>query len=86
MRHNPHVARARQEPRLRLHPTDGLKRGLQDGDLATVTANGNSISAKVKLDSKVASGCIVLPLGFDEIPVHKLSKNLINGFSVEVRK
>lgn len=86
MQHNPHVTQLVKEPRLRLHPTDGLKRGLQDGDVATITANGNSLSAKVKLDSKVASGCIVLPLGFDEVPVHKLSQNLINGFPVEVRK
>ena len=86
MQHNPHVSRLIKEPRLRIHPTEGLKRGLQEGDLATVSANGNSLTAKIKLDAKVASGTLVLPLGFEEIPVHTLSRDLINGFTVEVRK
>ncbi len=86
MQHNPHVQQLVKEPRVRLHPTEGLKRGLKDGEVATLTANGASITAKVKLDAKVASGTVVLPLGFDEINVHKLSGNLVNGFNVEVRR
>lgn len=86
MQHNPHASQLIKDPRIRMHPADGLKQGLQDGGQVIVSASGKSISGKLKLDPKVANGTVVLPLGFEEIPVHLLSNNLMNGFAVEVRK
>lgn len=86
MQHNPHVSQLVKEPFVRLHPQEGKKRGIQDGDAVKLSANGNAICAKIKWDQRVAPNTIVLPFGFPEIPVHELGANLFNGFEIEVSK
>lgn len=87
MKHDPHLVWLAKEPRLRLSPEEGTQRGLQDDGMVRVTANGNSIVAKIKFDKQVAKGTIVLPLGFEqEIPVHDLGTRLVNGMQVEINR
>lgn len=86
MKHNPHLIQLAKEPRIRLHPQDGAKRGLQNGQRVTVKANNSTLSAKVKLDDKVAEGTVVLPLGFEECPVRELGANLMCGCAVEIMR
>lgn len=82
MKHNPHAIWLAKEPRARLHPNEGAKRDLKDGDTVHLSADGNTIKAKIKLDDRVAEGTIVLPLGFPEVPVHDLGTNLFNGLEI----
>lgn len=87
MKHDPHLVWVAKEPSLRLNPKEGRERGIQDGDVVRVKANGNSCLAKVKWDEGVAEKALVLPLGFEkEIPVHDLGSNLLNGMAVEIAK
>lgn len=86
MKHNEHVVQLAKEPRVRIQPGEGQKRGIKDGDTVKLTANGNSIFAKVKLDSRVAESTVVLPLGFEEVPAYELNAKLLNGFEVELTK
>jgi NADH-quinone oxidoreductase subunit G len=85
MKHDPHLVKMVKEPKLRLNPNEGMKRGIGDGDIVRLKANGQSITAKIKWDGKVAEKTIVIPLGFEqEIPVHELGVNLMNGLPVEI--
>ncbi len=86
MKHNSHVIQLAKEPKVRIHPQEGTKRGLQTNDKIRISANGNSISAKVKLDDKVAMNTAVIPLGFEQLPAHELAINLINGMEIEIKK
>ncbi len=87
MKHDPHLIWLAKEPMLRLQDQEGLKQGLKDGDTVRVSANGNSIVAKVRFDKRVAEGTIVLPLGFEhEIPVHELGTGLMNGMQVKISR
>lgn len=86
MNHNPHVIKLAKEPRFRLHPNEGAKRDLKNGDTIGISANGNTVQGKIKLDEGVAEETIVVPLGFPEIPVHELGLNLMNGTSVRIQK
>lgn len=84
MKHNPHVALLVKETGVRLHPEEGKKRSLQDGESARLNALGNSITVTVKLDDSVSKGTVVLPLWFEQVPVRELGTNLMNGFVVEI--
>lgn len=84
MNHDPHLRGLVKEPRVRLHPNEAFKWNIADGNIVSITANGNSISGVAKLDEKVALGTVVLPLGFNEFPVHNLGLNLKNGLPVEL--
>jgi NADH-quinone oxidoreductase subunit G len=86
MQHDPHVYALVKEPAVRLHPVEGTKRGIQEGDIISIKAKEDSITAKVKLDPGVAEGTIVLPLGFEDVPVHNLGVNLLNGLAIEIKK
>jgi NADH-quinone oxidoreductase subunit G len=86
MQHNPHLLKLSKEPYVRIHPSEGLKRGLKTGDRVHIAANGNRIAAQVKLDKDVADGTAVLPLGFEAIPVHELGMHLFNGLGIEVEQ
>jgi NADH-quinone oxidoreductase subunit G len=86
MQHDPHLVWLAKEPRLRLHPQEGISRGIKDDDTVRLSANGNSFVAKVKFDEQVAAHTIVLPLGFEkEVSVHELGTNLMNGLAVEIK-
>lgn len=84
MKHNPHVSKLAKPPYVRLHPREGERLKIEDEHVVKLTANGNEILAKVKLDGSVAEKTIVLPLGFDQVPVYQLNSHLINGFEVEI--
>lgn len=86
MRHNPHLLQMVKEPKVRLHPKDAEKRGLGDRDAVRVRSTNSSILAILQIDKKVAEGTAVLPLGFDELPVHELATNLLNGLEIDVLK
>ncbi len=86
MKHDPHLIQLAKAPRLRMHPKEAEKKGLQNGDMVLLTANGQSIRAKIKYDSQVAEETVVIPLGFDEIPAHELGVNLMNGMSIDIQK
>jgi len=86
MQHNSHVVQLAKEPRARLHPLEGEKRGIQDGEQVLLSAHHQSIPATIKWDRGVAAGTIVLPLGFDEMPVHNLGNDLFNGLPITIRK
>jgi NADH-quinone oxidoreductase subunit G len=84
MKHNPHLIQLSKEPKVRIHPQEATKRGIQSGDTVQLSANGNTISAKVKLDEGVSEGTIVLPLGFAQVPVQDLTNTLQNSFEVSI--
>lgn len=86
MLHNPHTVQLAEEPRIRIHPLEGIKRNIESEGRVRISANGRSLIGKVKLDNRIAPGAVVLPLGFAEIPVQDLGVNLLNGMAVEIQK
>lgn len=86
MQYNSHLVQMVKEPKARIHPMEGLKLNLKDEDEVRIRANGNTLLTKIQLDEKVASGTVVLPLGFKECPVYELGANLMNDMSVGVDK
>lgn len=86
MRHDPHLMHLAKEPHVRMHPHEGVKRKIQAGDKVRLSAKGQSMTAPILLDETVALGTIVLPLGFEQIPVHELGTNLLNGLAIEIKK
>lgn len=84
MKHNPHLLQVVKEPRIRLNPNEANRLGLQDGETVRVKANGVSIRGVLKIERKIADGTVVLPLGFDALPVRDLAGNLLNGLDVEI--
>ncbi len=84
MEHDPHLIWLAKEPRVRLNIFEGAKRRLKDGDKVRIKANGQEISAAIKLDKGVANGTAVLPLGFAKVPVHELGTHLWNGLVIEI--
>jgi len=86
MRHNKRLVQMAKEPMARIHPNEGAKRGINEGEQVTLSANGGSVSAKIRLDFRIAEGTIVLPLGFDQFRVHELGANLLNGLEIDIKK
>ena len=86
MKHNPHVFHLVKEPKVRLHPSECTQRGIKEGDTVRLKANGSTITASIKLDERVAEKTVVLPLGFEAIPVHDLGTNLFNGLAIEIEQ
>lgn len=86
MRHNPHLIQLAREPRVKMNRLDGEKRGIQSGDKVRLKMNGAEIEAQVILRDRVSEGTVVLPLGFDQIPVYEFGLNLMNGSGIEISK
>lgn len=84
MKHNAHLIQMAKEPCVRIHPKEALKRNLNDSEMVRIKANGTTITAKLRLDKKVCEKTVVIPLGFDELPVYDLGSNLLNGMEVEL--
>lgn len=84
MKHNPHLIQMAKEPRVRMHPGEAEKRSLKEGQKVQLSINGYSLSAALRLDERVAEQTVVLPLGFDKLPVHECGVNLLNGAPVEI--
>lgn len=85
MNHNPHVIQLTKAPKVRLNPADAEKRHIQDENMVNISANGNTITGRIKIDKGVAEGTVVLPIGFAEIPVHELGMNLLNGMIINIQ-
>ena len=86
MKHDPHLIQLSHEPYARIHPLDGIRLGIKDGADVTLRSNGASIPAKIGLDESVAAHTIVLPIGFDQLPVQNLAAELINGLPIEITR
>lgn len=86
MKHDPHLAKLAKEPKIRLNEQEASKRDLLNGDMVRVSHNGQSIVGKLQLDKAIADRTVVLPLGFDQIPVQELGTNLLNGLEVDIKK
>lgn len=84
--HDAHLRKLVKEPNIRLNKKEAEKRDLQSGDVVRISANGNAISGKLLVDDSIADDTVVLPLGFNQIPVHELGANLLNGQKAEVKK
>ncbi|HEV8051610.1 MAG TPA: NADH-quinone oxidoreductase subunit NuoG [Parachlamydiaceae bacterium] len=87
MNHDPHVSQLVKPARMRINPLDAFKLNIANGNRISINVqngNGNAVTGVVKLDEKVAPGTVVLPLGFDDFPVHNLGTNLMNGLPIEL--
>ncbi len=84
MKQNSKLSQLVKPPKVHLHPNEGEGRKLKDGQIVRVHANGNSITSKVKFDSRVAEGTLLLPLGYEEVAVGDLSPNYWNGVAVTI--
>lgn len=86
MRHNQRVVKLAKEPHMRIHPSEGIKRGINEGDKVRVSVKNSAVTLKASLDKRVAEGTAVLPLGFEQAPVRELGANLFNGLTIELKK
>lgn len=84
MQHNPHLLGLAPIPTVRIHPNDGKKLNVQSGSTVKLQMEKNSIEGILKLDTTVAEGTVVVPLGFSELAVHELAENLINGLRIKL--
>lgn len=86
MRHNVHLSKMIKEPKVRMHPEEGKKRSIADGDRIRLTTYKSAIDTIVTLDNRVATGTLVVPLGFEQLNACALSPYLINGEKVMINK
>lgn len=86
MKHNAHLLQLVKEPKARINPKEAEIRGLREGDRVRLKVGSNSLCTKLSLDKKVAKHTVVIPVGFDQIPVYELDSNLQNGLSVVVER
>lgn len=86
MQHNTRLAQLIKPPKVSLHPNEGRKQQLTEGQIVRIHANGNSITSKISFNPAIAEGTLVLPLGFEQIAVSDLSPNLWNGIPVTIEK
>lgn len=86
MCHNMHLRLLAKDPLVRIHPSEGDKRQLKDGDTVILRTNGANISGVLALDSRIALGTIALPTGFSELNSYELDPNLLNGASISISK
>jgi NADH-quinone oxidoreductase subunit G len=86
MKHNTHLIQMAKEPFVRINVAEGIKRHIFNNDIVTIKAKEKSFSVKIMLDNKVAEGTIVIPIGFEKIPIHEFEKNLMNGLAIELIK
>lgn len=84
MIHNEHAALLIKAPKIRLHPSEALKRGLSDNSLVKVQRDDRFVNATLAFDTNIAVGSIVLPLGFSEFCVGELESFCMNGFDVDI--
>ncbi len=83
MKHNLHLIQLCQKPYVRMHPSEGTKRTLQNGQKIKITTKEASVSCVVKFDERCAKNTVVIPLGFDEVKTHEFGQVLLNGLTVE---
>lgn len=86
MMHNVHLAKMCDEPFVRINSSEAKKRSLSCGDTIQLKNGDITLSAKLKVDSLVSEGTIVIPLGFKAIPTAEWGLNLLNGLEITVFK
>lgn len=84
MTHNTKLVQMAKKPYVRIHPNEAVKRGIQDGMNVQLKNENSSIEAKIMLDRNISEGTILLPLGFEELPVQNLATQLYNGLPVQL--
>ncbi|HXF28271.1 MAG TPA: NADH-quinone oxidoreductase subunit NuoG, partial [Chlamydiales bacterium] len=84
MKKNSHLVQNSSDPTIRLHPDTATTLQIKDGQKVQMTANTKTIIGTVKLETGVARNTVVVPLGFDKLPVHEFGINLLNGLHVEI--
>lgn len=87
MNHDTHVKELVKPPRMRINPLDAFKFNIANGNRISINVkngNGNAVTGVAKLDEGVATGTVVLPLGFVDFPTHNLGTNLMNGLPIEL--
>ncbi len=84
MKHNEHLFEfAQTAPSARIHPNELIKMGIQDGSVARFkTEHGSIVQFPITSDNSVSEKCVVVPVGFDEIPAHEIDVNLMNGVKI----
>lgn len=86
MKHDSHLIQMAKTPKLKIHPEEAAKREIENGETVRVKSSEGYVMLKVKLDEGVAKKTVVIPMGFDDIPVHELGTNLMNGMEIEIEK
>lgn len=86
MLNNPHLVELSKLPFVRVHPDTAKSQHLQEGVTVRLSAKDGSISVHIKMDKGVAPNTFVVPLGFPELHVHNLGKNLYNGLELKIEK
>ncbi|MBA3603707.1 MAG: hypothetical protein H0W50_08720 [Parachlamydiaceae bacterium] len=86
MLHNLRLRHLANDPKAEIHPEDGKRLGLENGANINLSHDGASIIAVVALDTRIAKGTILLPMGFEELNSNALSPNLLNGVPIVVTK
>lgn len=84
MMHDPHLSQLTKHPKVRLHPNEAAKNGLQENEKIKISSEKAEVYAHVHLDDSVAEGTVVLPIGFKDIPVYDFELQLLNGLEVEI--
>ena len=56
-----------------LNPREADRRGIQAGDIITVSTRRGAVSAKARLDRDVAEGMVFMPFAFAEAPANMLT-------------
>lgn len=86
MRHNLRLRHLAKDPKVCIHPEEGQKLAIQDGDIVNLSHDGSTIEAAMALDHRIARGTILLPMGFEELNSSALSPYMLNGIPIVVTK
>ncbi len=85
MKHDKHLSRLAKDPKVSMSMETAAKFDAKNGDFVRICHQGNSIVGELRIDSQVADETVVLPEGFDQLPIYELG-NLFNGSKVTIKK
>ena len=60
---------------IEMHRRDARRRGLEDGDLVTVSSRRGEVVAKVNVSPRMRRGCVWMPLHFPEANTNRLTND-----------
>lgn len=84
MQRNPHLAEMVKTPFARIHPLEAQALGIQEGEIVELQTNEGIARVPIQYDKAVAHSTIVLPLGFEQLPIQNLGTDLKNGLLVKI--
>jgi predicted molibdopterin-dependent oxidoreductase YjgC len=64
------------EERVEIHPDDGKRLGLIDGDHVRITSRRGSVTASCVLTDRCAPGQVFATFHFREVPVNRLTSDV----------